>query len=94
MSKESKEQIREPRTPYAATAEVEVEERITMPPLSPHVRQAVQIIQGFKVRERDQFLHLLPSVLNISSEDYGWLKAAESAFEFWDNDEDAVYDQM
>jgi hypothetical protein len=23
-----------------------------------------------------------------------WLKAAETAFDFWDNEEDAVYDQL
>jgi hypothetical protein len=23
-----------------------------------------------------------------------WLKAAENSFAFWDNDEDAVYDQL
>jgi len=90
----SKKQVQEPRAPYTATAEVDVEERITMSSLSPRVRQVVQIIQEFKIRERDQFLHLLPTVLNISSEDYGWLRASESAFEFWDNEEDAVYDRL
>jgi len=54
----------------------------------------VQIIQEFKFQERDQFFRLLPTLLNISSEDYGWLKIAESAFEFWDNEEDAIYDQL
>ena len=24
----------------------------------------------------------------------GWLSAAESSFEFWDNDEDAAYDKL
>ena len=33
-------------------------------------------------------------LLGISPEDYGWLKLAESSFEFWDNEEDAIYDQM
>ncbi len=47
MSKESEEQLRESRAPYAATAEVK--ERIpgtpmaTVSPLSPRVRQVVQI---------------------------------------------------
>ena len=62
--------------------------------LSPRVRQAVHIIQEFEAQERDQFLSLLPNLLNISSEDYGWLKLAESAFGFWDNEEDAIYDQL
>jgi len=61
---------------------------------SPRVQQAVHIIQEFEAEERDQFLSLLPRLLNISPEDYGWLKLAESAFEFWDNEEDAIYDQL
>jgi len=100
MSKESEEQVREPRAPYTATAETAVEERIpgplmaTVSPLSPRVRQAVQIIHEFEIQERGQFLHLLPTLLSISPEDYGWLKMAESAFEFWDNEEDAIYDRL
>ena len=27
-------------------------------------------------------------------EDLQWLKAAETSFEFWDNEEDAVYDNL
>lgn len=63
----------------------------TLSPLSPRVRQAVQIIREFKIQEQDQFPHLLPTLLSISPEDYGWLKMTESAFEFWDNDEDAIW---
>jgi len=98
MSKESEEQMRESRAPYAATAEVK--ERIpgtpmaTVSPLSPRVRQVVQIIREFESQERGQFLYLLPTLLNISSEGYGWLKMAESAFEFWDNEDDAIYDRL
>ena len=28
------------------------------------------------------------------TEDLQWLKAAETSFEFWDNEEDAVYDNL
>jgi hypothetical protein len=28
------------------------------------------------------------------AEDLQWLKAAETSFEFWDNEEDAVYDNL
>jgi len=100
MSEKSEEQVREPRVLYTATAETAVEERIlgrrmaTVSSLSPRVQQVVQIIQEFKIQERDQFLHLLPNLLSISPEDYGWLKMAESAFKFWDNEEDAIYDRL
>lgn len=66
----------------------------TISSLSPRVREAAQIVQEFKPQERRQFLLLLPDLLGISPEDYGWLKAAESAFEFWDNEEDAIYDEL
>lgn len=62
--------------------------------LSPRVQQAVQIIREFKPQERHEFLRLLPDLLHISPEDYGWLRLVESAFEFWDNEEDAIYDQL
>ena len=62
--------------------------------LSPRVQQVVRIIEEFEAEERGQFLRLLPSLLSISPEDYGWLRLAESSFEFWDNEEDAIYDQM
>jgi hypothetical protein len=71
------------------------EKRMTTVSLpSPRVQQAVHLIQEFEAQERDQFLSLLPRLLGISAEDYGWLKLAESAFDFWDNEEDAIYDQM
>jgi len=62
--------------------------------LSPRVQQVVQIIEEFEAEERGQLLRLLPNLLSISPEDYGWLRLAKSSFEFWDNEEDAIYDQM
>jgi predicted DNA-binding antitoxin AbrB/MazE fold protein len=32
--------------------------------------------------------------LRVLTEDLQWLKAAEKSFEFWDNEEDAVYDNL
>jgi hypothetical protein len=34
------------------------------------------------------------AVIFCSPEDYGWLKLAELSFGFWDNEEDAIYDQL
>ncbi len=41
----------------------------------------------------------MPSLLrrrlrSVYLEDYYWLKMAESAFEFWNNEEDAIYDRL
>ena len=32
--------------------------------------------------------------LSALKEDLRWLKLAEKSFEFWDNEEDAVYDKL
>jgi hypothetical protein len=32
--------------------------------------------------------------LKIAVEDIGWLKLAERTFDFWDNPDDAIYDQL
>ena len=32
--------------------------------------------------------------LRSLAEGFSWLKAAEQSFTFWDNEEDAVYDQL
>jgi len=45
-------------------------------------------------QSQQKLLQDLPKLLGISSETVGWLKAAESSFEFWDNEEDTVYDQL
>lgn len=36
----------------------------------------------------------LPSVLALSADEMAWLRLAESAFQFWDNPEDAAYDAL
>ena len=45
-------------------------------------------------KDEREFLALLPKVLNLSPEDLLWARLAESAFGFWDNPEDEVYDNV
>jgi len=45
-------------------------------------------------KDEREFLALLPKVLNISPEDLLWARLAESAFGFWDNPEDEIYDEL
>ena len=33
-------------------------------------------------------------LLGITQEDFGWYKFAESAFDFWDNEDDAIFDNL
>ncbi len=48
--------------------------------------------RGF--REQIRLLQGLPGHLKIRPDDIAWLEAAEPAFEFWNNPEDAIYDQL
>jgi len=63
--------------------------------------QAVMSLEDVKVainkldkQSQQKLLQDLPKLLGISSDAAGWLKAAASSFEFWDNKEDAVYDRL
>ncbi len=62
--------------------------------LNPKVKQVAEAIESFSPDDQRQLISILPSLLKIPPEDYSWLKLAESAFTFWDNEEDAVYDHL
>jgi hypothetical protein len=51
-------------------------------------------IERLDVKEQVRLLQQLPSHLKISVEDLAALKLAETAFEFWDNSDDAAYDAL
>ncbi len=51
-------------------------------------------IEQFPPEEQRRLLADLPRLLKISGADLVYLKLAESAFEFWDNPDDAVYDKL
>jgi hypothetical protein len=58
------------------------------------VREISEAIEHLDVREQIRLLQALPAHLKIQPDDVTWLKAAEPAFEFWNNPEDAIYDQL
>ena len=58
------------------------------------VRQINEAIEHLDVREQIRLLQDLPAHLKIQPDDVAWLKAAEPAFEFWNNSEDAIYDEL
>ena len=41
-----------------------------------------------------RLLHDLPARLKIQPDDIAWLKVVEPAFEFWNNPEDAISDEL
>jgi hypothetical protein len=58
------------------------------------VDEILQQIAHLEPEEQRQLLERLPAVLLCSAEELGWLQVAEPAFGFWDNPEDARYDQL
>jgi hypothetical protein len=58
------------------------------------IQEIGEAIQQLDVRDQVQLLRELPAHLKIQPDDVAWLKAAEPAFEFWNNPEDAIYDQL
>jgi hypothetical protein len=51
-------------------------------------------IDKLDVKEQVELLRILPQHLKISADDLAWSRLAEPAFEFWNNPEDAIYDQL
>jgi len=51
-------------------------------------------IKSLSQDEQREFLALLPKSLNLTPDDLLWTRLAESAFSFWDNPEDNIYDEL
>lgn len=58
------------------------------------VTEISEAFEKLPVREQFALLQALPNHLKIPPEEIAWATAAESAFDFWDNPEDAVYDTL
>lgn len=58
------------------------------------IQELGEAIEQLDVPDQVRLLHELPTHLKIQPDNVAWLKAAESAFEFWNNAEDAIYDQL
>lgn len=50
-------------------------------------------ILALRPEEQRELISRLRRRLEIPDEEWSWLRAAESAFDFWDNTQDAVYDR-
>lgn len=51
-------------------------------------------LEQFDQHQKQQLLSKLLSHLKICKEDMALLKAAETSFDFWDNPEDSIYDNL
>ena len=58
------------------------------------VSEISEAIERLNVKEQVELLRILPQHLKISAEDLAWSRLAEPAFEFWNNPEDAIYDNL
>jgi hypothetical protein len=58
------------------------------------VEEIERAIERLDVREQVRLLRDLPAHLKISPEDVAAWRNAESAFTFWDNPDDAIYDDL
>ena len=62
--------------------------------MSKAIEQIQQAIADADAEKQRQLLAAMPRLLNIDAGSVSLLKAAEPGFDFWDNDEDAVYDNL
>ncbi|MDQ7054097.1 MAG: hypothetical protein Q9P14_14885 [candidate division KSB1 bacterium] len=53
-----------------------------------------EAIKNLTDQEKQELLQELPQLLQIPVDKLAWMKLAESSFEFWDNEEDKIYDQL
>ena len=58
------------------------------------LKEVEQAIGSFDMNDQEKLLKDLPKLLKRSTTDLALLKVAESAFNFWDNPEDQVYDHL
>ncbi len=58
------------------------------------VQEITDAIERLDVKEQVRLLEELPAHLKISPDDVAGLKLAESAFDFWDNLDDAASDKL
>ena len=58
------------------------------------VTEITAAIERLSVPQQLQLLGELADHLKLKPEDLAWLRASQSAFTFWENPEDAVYDNL
>jgi hypothetical protein len=58
------------------------------------LNQIETVIAKAKPEQQRRLLARLPRLLKISAADITLLKLAEGSFDFWDNPDDAIYDQL
>ena len=58
------------------------------------VLEITDVIERLAIKAQVALLRELPQHLKISPEDLAWARVAEGSVDFWENPEDASYDQL
>jgi hypothetical protein len=58
------------------------------------LQEIAEAIEKLDMKQQVQLLEDLPRHLKFAPDDIAWSRLGESAFEFWNNSEDAIYDQL
>ncbi len=58
------------------------------------VLEITDAIERLDIKAQVALLRELPQHLKISPEALAWARVAEGSFDFWDNPEDAIYEQL
>jgi hypothetical protein len=58
------------------------------------IKQLEEVLSKANPKEQRVFLARLPKILKISWSDLSLLKASQESFDFWNNKEDAIYDNL
>ena len=62
--------------------------------MAKNIERIFEEIKSLSEDRQNEFLTLLPKALNLGPEDLLWARLAESAFGFWDNPEDDIYNEL
>ena len=58
------------------------------------VTEISEAIEKLDLKQQIELLRILPQHLKIPIDDLAWSRLAEPSFEFWNNPDDAIYDQL
>jgi len=62
--------------------------------MSTTIEDIQKVIADADAEKQRKLLAAMPQLLEIDAGSMGLLKVSEPSFDFWDNDEDAVYDNF
>ena len=62
--------------------------------MAKRVEKIFEDIKTLSKEEQKELLRLRPKPFDVTPEDLLWARLAESSFNFWENPEDQIYDEL